>query len=332
MLFCKLLLSERPHARVRRIDTRRAERCPASARSSPPTMCRTSAAPRALPHQRAAVRRRADPRRRRDERRDRRRSDRAHRARSRAAAPRHRSARQPAARRSQRANRRQRVGTRGRAAAAPDDPGIEVDRGRLRRRRPTAACRWARRPRNGRSAISTPRFKNAALVLDESFVVQSTGHHPMETRSAMAFWQNGKLHLHCSTQSVVRTVDAVARWVGIEPKDVVLICEYTGGGFGSKGGGAVSMAIPALLSKKANAPVMMRISREEESYIGRARTNMAGRVKSRLREGRPDHRARSLHRPGQRAVRADGRSSIGRQRRVADLAAARRCAGARSTC
>ena len=123
-------------------------------------------------------------------------------------------------------------------------------------------------------------LKQADLVLDETFVVPSTGHHPLETRTAMAYWQNGKLYLHCSTQSVVRTVDAVARWVGIEPKDVVLICEYTGGGFGSKGGGAVSMAIPALLSKKANAPVMMRVSREEESYFGRARTNMAGRVKA----------------------------------------------------
>ena len=57
-------------------------------------------------------------------------------------------------------------------------------------------------------------FKQAALVLDETFIVPSTGHHPLETRSAMAYWQNGKLHLHCSTQSVVRTVDAVARWVG----------------------------------------------------------------------------------------------------------------------
>ncbi len=45
-------------------------------------------------------------------------------------------------------------------------------------------------------------FKDAALVLDETFVVQSTGHHPMETRSAMAYWQNGKLYLHGSTQSV----------------------------------------------------------------------------------------------------------------------------------
>ena len=31
-------------------------------------------------------------------------------------------------------------------------------------------------------------FRNAALVVDETFVVQSTGHHPMETRSAMAYW------------------------------------------------------------------------------------------------------------------------------------------------
>ena len=122
-------------------------------------------------------------------------------------------------------------------------------------------------------------FKNAALVVDETFVVQSTGHHPMETRSAMAYWQNGKLYLHGSTQSVIRTVDGIARWCGIQPSQVVLISEYCGGGFGSKGAGAVSMAIPAMLSKKANAPVMMRVSREEESYFGRARTNMTGRVK-----------------------------------------------------
>ena len=122
-------------------------------------------------------------------------------------------------------------------------------------------------------------FAAATLVLDETFVVASTGHHPLETRSAMAYWQNGKLYLHCSTQSVVRTVDAVARWVGVEPSQVVLISEYTGGGFGSKGGGSVTMAIPALLSKKAGAPVMMRVSREEESYFGRARTSMVGRAR-----------------------------------------------------
>jgi CO/xanthine dehydrogenase Mo-binding subunit len=96
----------------------------------------------------------------------------------------------------------------------------------------------------------------------------------------MAYWQNGRLYLHASTQSLIRTVDPVARWVGIDPSDVVLISEYCAGGFGSKGGGAISMCIPALLARKANAPVMMRITREEEQYIGRARTGMVGRAKA----------------------------------------------------
>ena len=126
-------------------------------------------------------------------------------------------------------------------------------------------------------------FTNADLVLDESFVVPSTGHRPLETRSAMAYWRNGKLFLHGSTQSVARTVDPIANWVGIDPTDVVLIAAYCGGGFGSKGAGAVSMAIPALLSKKANAPVMMRINSEEEYYIGRARTGVVGRARAAFR-------------------------------------------------
>ena len=41
-------------------------------------------------------------------------------------------------------------------------------------------------------------FKNADLVLDETFMTQSTGHQPLETRTAMAYWQNGKLYLHGS--------------------------------------------------------------------------------------------------------------------------------------
>ncbi|MBA3269517.1 MAG: molybdopterin-dependent oxidoreductase, partial [Acidobacteria bacterium] len=115
-------------------------------------------------------------------------------------------------------------------------------------------------------------FAEADLVVEHTSYQQSTVHQPLETRSAMAYWQNGKLYLHGSTQSVSRTVASIAGWVGIPPADVVLISEYTGGGFGSKIPGAQTMAIPALLSKKLNGrPVMMRISREEETYIGRTR-------------------------------------------------------------
>jgi xanthine dehydrogenase molybdenum-binding subunit len=122
-------------------------------------------------------------------------------------------------------------------------------------------------------------FKNAALVLDESFVTPDTSHQTLETRSAMAYWQNGKVYIYTGTQSTAQTLPAIARWLNISPDNIVFISEYTGGGFGSKITGGVSMIIPALLAKKTNAPVMMRISREEETFIGRARPSFQGRMK-----------------------------------------------------
>ena len=123
-------------------------------------------------------------------------------------------------------------------------------------------------------------FKNAALVLDETFSVANNQHHTLESRSALAYWRNDKLYMHTGTQSAVQTVASIARWMRLEPANVVLITEYTGGGFGSKATGAVTCTIPALLSKKANAPVMMRITREEEQYIGGIRPAVHGRVKA----------------------------------------------------
>jgi len=130
-------------------------------------------------------------------------------------------------------------------------------------------------------------FKDAALVLDETFVTPDTSHQTLETRSAMAYWQNGKVYVYTGTQSTAQTVPAIARWLNIDRSKVVLISEYTGGGFGSKITAGVTVIIPALLAKKANAPVMMRISREEETFIGRARPSLMGRMKVGFsREGR----------------------------------------------
>lgn len=122
-------------------------------------------------------------------------------------------------------------------------------------------------------------FRDAALVLDESFVTPDVSHQCLEPRTAMAYWQNGKVYLHTGTQSTFQTAPAIARWMNLKDDQVVLISEYTGGGFGSKVTGSVILIIPAILSRKLNAPVMMRISREEEHYIGRARPSVLGRAK-----------------------------------------------------
>ena len=122
-------------------------------------------------------------------------------------------------------------------------------------------------------------LKNAALVLDETFVTPNTSHQCLETRTTMAYWQNGKVYVHTGTQSTAQTVPAIARWLGIDVSNVVFISEYTGGGFGSKITGDITLVIPALLAKKTGAPVMMRITREEENAIGRARPSLHGRMK-----------------------------------------------------
>ncbi|MEO8316311.1 MAG: molybdopterin cofactor-binding domain-containing protein, partial [Pseudomonadota bacterium] len=101
-------------------------------------------------------------------------------------------------------------------------------------------------------------FAKAKYVLDETFVHASNSHHSMEPRSAMAYWQNGKCFVHVSSQSQSFISPALAGLIGIPPTDLVVIAEYCGGGFGSKGGAYPLQALPALLSKKINRPVMMR--------------------------------------------------------------------------
>ena len=74
-------------------------------------------------------------------------------------------------------------------------------------------------------------MKNAALVLDETYVTPDTSHQCLEPRTAMAHWQNGKLFLYTGTQSTFQTVGAIARWMQIDPSQIVFVSEYTGGGF-----------------------------------------------------------------------------------------------------
>ncbi len=127
-------------------------------------------------------------------------------------------------------------------------------------------------------------FDAAALVLDESFVTAGLSHQCMEPRTAMAYWENGKCHLHGSSQSQASMMPGLARLLAIEPENLVYIAEYCGGGFGSKGGPYPVMAIPVLMSRQTGRPVMLRISRAEEYGIGTARAGFQGRLRIGFRD------------------------------------------------
>jgi len=122
-------------------------------------------------------------------------------------------------------------------------------------------------------------FKSAKVVVEESFVTAGYSHNSMEPRSAMAMWQNGKCIVYGSTQSQTNVVPGVARFIGIDPNDLVYVAEFCGGGFGSKGGAYPLIALPAHMSKKINRPVLMRINRAEEHVLGSARPGFQGYAK-----------------------------------------------------
>jgi xanthine dehydrogenase molybdenum-binding subunit len=122
-------------------------------------------------------------------------------------------------------------------------------------------------------------FARCKLVIDERFVHASNSHHSMEPRSAMAYWQNGKCIAHVSTQSHTWIVAKLAEYIGIPPDDLVIVAEYCGGGFGSKGSAYAMQALPALMSRKLGRPVMLRISRAEEYFNGSARNGFQGQVR-----------------------------------------------------
>ena len=104
---------------------------------------------------------------------------------------------------------------------------------------------------------------------------QNTSHQPLEPRTAMAYWQNGKLYLHARRRARCRPSPPSRGGSASSRRTSCSSASTPAAASAARIPGRIAMAIPALLSKKANAPVMMRITREEEHYIGRARPGAA---------------------------------------------------------
>ncbi len=122
-------------------------------------------------------------------------------------------------------------------------------------------------------------FAQAAHIIEEPFVTMGYPHHSLEARTCFAYWENGRCYFHGSSQSQSANDNGLARMLNIDPADLVFINEATGGGFGSKIGPYPYMAITGNFSRLLNRPVQLRITREQEFYIGSARSGMQGWIK-----------------------------------------------------
>ncbi|MBL4819940.1 MAG: xanthine dehydrogenase family protein molybdopterin-binding subunit, partial [Gammaproteobacteria bacterium] len=126
-------------------------------------------------------------------------------------------------------------------------------------------------------------FAEAEVIVEQPFLTAGTPHHCMEPRSAMSYWENGKCYFYGSTQSQSAVLDSLSSLLGIEEENLCLISPNTGGGFGSKGRSYPMMGVCGYFSRILNRPVQLRITREQEFYIGVGRPGMQGWVKAGVR-------------------------------------------------
>lgn len=127
-------------------------------------------------------------------------------------------------------------------------------------------------------------FAQCTSIVEEPFVTIGQPHHALEPRTGMAYWENGRCYFHGSLQSHTIAIAPLAGMLGVNPADLVFINENTGGGFGGKIFPYPIMAVTGHLARKVNRPVQLRITREEEFYIGHARSGMQGWMRLGLKE------------------------------------------------
>ena len=104
-----------------------------------------------------------------------------------------------------------------------------------------------------------------AVIVERSFRTKAVHQGYIEPQATTAFWnKDGKLTVWCSTQQLFAFRDHISAILDMPIGDVKVIPLEIGGGFGGKGQGGVYLEpVAALLSKKSGAPVKITMTRAE---------------------------------------------------------------------
>jgi xanthine dehydrogenase YagR molybdenum-binding subunit len=124
-------------------------------------------------------------------------------------------------------------------------------------------------------------FAAAAHTIEETYETPVITHVCLESHGTVCEWDGEKLTVWISTQGINTARENFATGLNIPQSDVRVICDYMGGGFGSK---ALSVGaeglICARLAKEASAPVKLMLDRKEEHLATGNRPSSAARIKA----------------------------------------------------
>jgi isoquinoline 1-oxidoreductase len=123
--------------------------------------------------------------------------------------------------------------------------------------------------------------KAAAYVIEQTYLNSYVAHAAMETHSAVAAVENGKVTVWASTQTPFPLKNQVMQALKLPAENVRVITPLVGGGFGGKSAGRQAIEA-ARLAVAANTPVRVVWSREEEFFFDTFRPAAVLKVRSGL--------------------------------------------------
>jgi xanthine dehydrogenase YagR molybdenum-binding subunit len=105
----------------------------------------------------------------------------------------------------------------------------------------------------------------ADVVVEGTYRTSVVLHNSMETHQAVCQWVGDTLEVYISTQYIWGVRSAVADTFGLPGDKVRVVCEYMGGGFGSKNDPGEYTYVAAELSRRTGRPVRCALTRREEN-------------------------------------------------------------------
>ena len=126
--------------------------------------------------------------------------------------------------------------------------------------------------------------KEAAVKnINSTFLDPYIAHSPIETHTATAMMEDGRMKVWASCQTPYPTRDGIAEELGMDQKDVQLLPIFVGGGFGGKIYNPQAVEA-ARLAKLTGKPIQLVYTREEEFIYDRLRPAAVVKIDSGLDE------------------------------------------------
>ncbi|HEY7623426.1 MAG TPA: xanthine dehydrogenase family protein molybdopterin-binding subunit [Candidatus Limnocylindria bacterium] len=129
-------------------------------------------------------------------------------------------------------------------------------------------------------------LREAEFVIEGTYRTSTQLHNSLETHGAVAAWDGEQLTVYESTQHVFGVRQGLRAALKLPFSKIRVICDYMGGGFGSKGSVGKYSIIASLFAMRLGRPVRCVLTREEENIAAGNRSATLQQLRLGGKDGR----------------------------------------------